>query len=261
MPQTMHTADIFSQQPEPASPRVPEDDLPRDIPQVRQWLCVPPTASATPGIPQLQDFHVLLETQRGRLVWFVVNQRALPEAALLCAIARRMDSFRETPRFEAFAGELYRCEELIITLLGSAFVVDLVPPLASDPFSLHADRPQTPHTPDTPSPHSKHSHQKQQGNRLTFVKIGRADLRMLRSDFGGTPSLGSAVFNATASAEKVLPLQISLHRERFLQVLDSSLVSEKFFTNLQSCRMQKPNALFSKLKRFHQLFNMMDMQV
>ena len=113
----MQTADIFSEQSQPSSALTPKDDLPREIPHVRQWLCVPPTAAETPGIPQLQDFHVLLETQRGRLVWFVVNQRALPETALLCAIARRMDSFSETPRFEAFAGELYRCEELIITLL------------------------------------------------------------------------------------------------------------------------------------------------
>ena len=113
----MQTADIFSAHSPPSSTPTSIDDLPREIPHVRQWLCVPPTASTTPGIPQLQDFHVLLETQRGRLVWFVVNQRALPEAALLCAIARRMDSFSETPRFEAFAGELYRCEELIITLL------------------------------------------------------------------------------------------------------------------------------------------------
>ena len=113
----MQTADIFSAHSPPSSTPTSIDDLPREIPHVRQWLCVPPTASTTPGIPQLQDFHVLLETQRGRLVWFVVNQRALPEPALLCAIARRMDSFSETPRFEAFAGELYRCEELIITLL------------------------------------------------------------------------------------------------------------------------------------------------
>ena len=49
------------------------DDLPREIPHVRQWLCVPPTASATPNIPQLQDFHVLLETQRGRLVLQHIN--------------------------------------------------------------------------------------------------------------------------------------------------------------------------------------------
>ncbi len=112
----MQTADIFSQQPEPASSRVPADDLPLDIPHVSQWLCLPPAATATPGIPQLQDFHVLLETRRGRLLWFVVNQRALPEPALLSAIARRMDSFSETPGFETLAGELYRCEELIITL-------------------------------------------------------------------------------------------------------------------------------------------------
>ena len=34
--------------------------------------------------------------------------------------------------------------------------------------------------------HSTDSHQNQQDNRLTFVKIGCASLRMLRSDFGGT---------------------------------------------------------------------------
>ena len=89
---------------------------PAAIAHVRQWLCVPPTAAQTPGIPQLQDFHVLLETRRGRLVWFLVNQRALPEPALLSVIAKRMDSFSETPGFENLAGELYRCDELIITL-------------------------------------------------------------------------------------------------------------------------------------------------
>ena len=37
-------------------------------------------------------------------------------------------------------------------------------------------------------PHLTDSYQNQQDNRLTFVKIGRADLCMPRSDFGRTPS-------------------------------------------------------------------------
>jgi hypothetical protein len=53
---------------------------------------------------------------------------------------------------------------------------------------------------------------------LTFVKIGRADLRMLRSDFGRTPSPGLAVLNCAAATEKVLPLPLPLHGKRLHQV-------------------------------------------
>ncbi len=66
--------------------------------------------------------------------------------------------------------------------------------------------------------HSTDSHQKQQDNRLTFVKIGCANLRMLRSEFGRMPSPRSAVFTVPAATKKVLPLQLPLHRKRRDQV-------------------------------------------
>ena len=66
--------------------------------------------------------------------------------------------------------------------------------------------------------HLTDSHQSQQDNRLTFVKIGCADLRMLGSDFGRMPSPGSAALNCAAAAEKVLLLPLPLHGKRLHQV-------------------------------------------
>ena len=85
--------------------------------EVRQWMCVPPQVAVSSGMPQPQDFHVLLETKRGRLVWFVVNQRHVPESALLCSVARRMDSFTEAPVFEKLRWELRQQEKLNLTPL------------------------------------------------------------------------------------------------------------------------------------------------
>ena len=85
--------------------------------EVRQWMCVPPQVAVSSGMPAQQDFHVLLETKRGRLVWFVVNQRHVPESALLCAVARRMDSFTEAPVFEKLRWDLRRQEKLNLTFL------------------------------------------------------------------------------------------------------------------------------------------------
>ena len=62
------------------------------------------------------------------------------------------------------------------------------------------------------------SHQNHQDNRLTFVKIERADLRMPRSDVGRTPSPGSAVLNCAAATKKVLPLPPPLYGKQLHQV-------------------------------------------
>jgi hypothetical protein len=83
--------------------------------QIRQVICVPPRVLQTPGGAQVQDFRVLLQTERGRLVWFVVTQRQVPDSDSLCAVARCLDSYAESPDFETLAAELYRRDELVIT--------------------------------------------------------------------------------------------------------------------------------------------------
>ena len=83
--------------------------------QIRQVICVPPRVLQTPGGAQVQDFRVLLHTERGRLLWFVVTQRQVPDYDSLRAIARCLDSYAESPDFEALAADLYRRDELVIT--------------------------------------------------------------------------------------------------------------------------------------------------
>ena len=66
--------------------------------------------------------------------------------------------------------------------------------------------------------HITDSHQNQQDNRLTFVKVGCADLRMLRSDFGGMPSLGSAAFTVPAAGVDPCPRRPQIDHPRRLRI-------------------------------------------
>jgi hypothetical protein len=87
-----------------------------DIDRVRQWLCFP-AAKATSRPRPVQDYRVLLETRRGRLVWFAVSQRTAPDQDLMQRIAQRMDDYVEAPPTQRLAVDLYGRDDLAVRLL------------------------------------------------------------------------------------------------------------------------------------------------
>lgn len=83
---------------------------------IRQLLCIPPLAS-TLVHNGFQEFHVLLETSRGRLVRFSVKQRAAPDMLFLQTVARRAEFPAVMPGPVELSGDLYCRDDIDVTVL------------------------------------------------------------------------------------------------------------------------------------------------